>query len=96
MNKMSGILTWFKTIYTNINTTFWKKINIYDYDHNAQDKIRIIQASELAKGSTFSYHITIPEYFETEALASGTYYYVVTAVNSLGESADSAEVDVTR
>jgi len=36
--------------------------------------------------------IRLPEYFDTDAIAGSTYYYVVSTVNSLGESSDSAEV----
>jgi fibronectin type 3 domain-containing protein len=36
----------------------------------------------------------VPSYFNT-TLASGTYFYVVSAVNSLGESVNSAEVSAT-
>ena len=36
-------------------------------------------------------NIQVPEYFDTEAVVGSTYYYVISAVNSLGESSDSAE-----
>jgi glucosylceramidase len=35
--------------------------------------------------------IGLPEYFDTQVAAGSTYYYVVSAVNELGESPDSAE-----
>jgi fibronectin type 3 domain-containing protein len=35
--------------------------------------------------------INVPEYFDNHAAAGKTYYYVVGAVNDLGESPDSIE-----
>jgi len=39
--------------------------------------------------------VRVPEYFDTEAVAGGTYSYVVSAVNAFGESSDSAEAGTT-
>jgi len=38
-------------------------------------------------------NIDIPEYFDLEIVAGSTYYYVVSAVNTFGESLDSAEAN---
>ena len=55
-----------------------------------------IKRAETAGGpyTAVATDINIPEYFATEAAAGSTYYYVVSAVNELGESSDSAEVKV--
>lgn len=39
--------------------------------------------------------IKIPEYFDVDVTTGNTYYYVVSAVNELGESSDSAEANAT-
>lgn len=40
-------------------------------------------------------NVHIPEYFDADVMTVNTYYYVVSAVNELGESSDSAEVSMT-
>jgi len=44
--------------------------------------------------SVIATDIEVPEYFDREAIVGNTYYYVVAAVNSLGESSDSVEASV--
>ena len=39
--------------------------------------------------------IGVPEYFDTQAISGNNYSYVVSAVNALGESSDSAESSAT-
>jgi hypothetical protein len=57
-----------------------------------------VKRAETADGpyTTIANGITIPEYFDTEAAAGSTYYYVISAVNALGESSDSAAVEATK
>jgi glucosylceramidase len=68
------------------------KIDLH-WDFSALADTYSVKRSDKAGGpyTVVASRVALPEYFDTTAVSGTTYYYVVSAVNKLGESANSAE-----